>query len=118
MSNNRGQAYMENIYDIFFVLFLYILYCNIVVPSHGGDRHFYLYLLYLSTILYVLSFIFELCQNENPLHKEDSNRRDRHSPKIKYTKAELLNLKSKVYIIKMDIGTCNHLKKYKNKMKF
>ena len=83
-----------------------------------GERHFYLYLLRLSTILYVLSFIFELYQNENPLCKHDNNSRDMHSPKIKYIKAELLNLKPKVYITKMDMDTCNHIKNFKMRQNF
>ena len=38
-----------------------------------------------------------------------------HSSKIKYTKAELLNLKPKVYITKMDTDICNHIKNLKIK---
>ena len=41
-----------------------------------------------------------------------------HSPKIMYTTAELLNLKAKAYIVKMDTDICNHIKELKNKMKF
>ena len=73
-----------------------------------GEKHFYFYLLSVSTILYLLSFILELCQNENPLYK----------PKIKYKKAELLKLRSKVYISRMDAGTSNHIKNLKIKQNF
>ena len=52
----------------------------------------------------------ELCQNENLLDKP--NPLDK--PKIKYTKAELLNLRSKAYIARMDTDTCKH-KTFKNK---
>ena len=83
-----------------------------------GEKHFYLYLLSLSTILYLLSFILEQCQNENSILKHDYNSNNRHSPKIKYTKAELLNLRPKVYITKMDIDTCNHIKNLKIKQNF
>ena len=37
------------------------------------------------------------------------------SPKIKYTTAELLNLKPKAYIAKMDMDICNHIKHLKIK---
>ena len=73
-----------------------------------GERHFYLYLLSLSTILYLLSFILELCQNEKPLDK----------PKIKYTKAELLNFRSKAYIARIDTNTCKHIKYFRIKWNF
>ena len=36
-----------------------------------------------------------------------------HSPKIKYTTAELLNLKPKAYIAKMDTDICNQIKNLK-----
>ena len=68
-----------------------------------GEKHFYLYLFSLSTIFYLLSFILELCQNGNS--------------KIKYTKAELLNLRPKAHITKMGTDTCNHNKEFKNKAK-
>ena len=66
-----------------------------------GEKHSYLYLFSLSTIIYLLSFILELCQNENP--------------KIKYTKAESLNLRPKAHITKMGTDTCNHIKNLKIK---
>ena len=54
-----------------------------------GEKHFSLYL--MTTIIYLLTFIYELCLNEDPVHKHDCNSSNMHSPKIKYTKAELLN---------------------------
>ena len=69
-----------------------------------GERHFHLYLLSLSTILYLLSFILELCQNENA--------------KIKYSEAELLNLRTKAHITRMGTDTCNHIKNFKIKWNF
>ena len=79
-----------------------------------GEKHFYLYLLSLTTVLYLLSFILELCQNENPLDKPNPLEK----PKIKYTKAELINLRSKAYIARMDTATCKHLKNLKIKQNF
>ena len=76
------------------------------------ERHFSLYLCSLSIILYLLTFIFELNHDENPVHK------NMHSPKIKYTKAGLMNLKPKVYITKMDTEICNHIKHLKIKQNF
>ena len=39
-----------------------------------------------------------------------------HSLEISYTKEELLNLKPKAYIDKIDIHMCTYIKKLKNKM--
>ena len=69
-----------------------------------GEKHFYLYLFSLYHHTLLLSFILELCKNENP--------------KIKYTKVELLNLRPKAHITKMGIDTCNHIKNLKIKGNF
>ena len=69
-----------------------------------GERHLHLYLLSLSTLLYLLSLILELCQNENT--------------NIKYSKAELLNLRNKAHITRMGTDTCNHIKNLKIKWNF
>ena len=73
-----------------------------------GGKYFSLYL--ITTVLYLLTFIFELCLNEDPTHEHDcssNNSNNMHSPKIKYTTAELLNLKQRAYMAKMDTDTCN-----------
>ena len=62
---------------------------------------FHFYLLSISNILDLLSFILELCQSENT--------------KIKYSKADLLNLRPKAHITRMDTDTCNHIKNLKIK---
>ena len=131
MSNNRVHTYAVKLCSIFFVYIFHSISSNLqfclpllpfptlflllvsylttlLAPDHGREKHFYLYLLSLFTILYLLSFIVELCQNKNPLDK----------PKIKYTKAELLNLRAKAYIARMDTDTCKYIKNLKIKQNF
>ena len=72
----------------------------------------------MTTIIYFLTFIFELCLNEDLTHKHDWYSRKMHSPKIKYTTAELLNLILNVYIAKIDTGISNQIKNLKIKHNF
>ena len=84
-----------------------------------GRKYFSLYL--STTILYLLTFIFEQCLNEDPTHIYDcssNNSNNMHSPKTKYTTIELLNLKQRAYIAKMDTDTCNQIKNLKIKCDF
>ena len=74
-----------------------------------GERHFYLYLLSLYPTLYFLSFFLELCQNAKYQNE---------NTKIKYFKAELLNLRPKAHKTRMGTDTCNHIKKLKIKQNF
>ena len=78
----------------------------------------YISLYLITTILYLLTFIFELCLNEDPTHDYDcsSNNRNNMLPKIKYTTAELLNLKQGAYKTRVDTNTRNQIKNLKNKM--
>ena len=73
-----------------------------------GERQFHLYILSISTILCLLSFILELCRNEKPI--DGSN--------IKYTKAHLLNLRLKAHTTRIDMGTCKHIKNLNIKRNF
>ena len=77
-----------------------------------GERQFHLYILYLSTILCLLSFILELCWNENPWENPLDG------PKIKYTRAHLLNLRSKAHSTRIDMDTCKHIKRLSIKRNF
>ena len=74
-----------------------------------GDRHFHLYLLFLYTILYFLSFILELCQNAKCQNEKTV---------IKYSKAESLDLKPKAHAARMDTGISNHIKNLRIKHNF
>ena len=73
-----------------------------------GERQFHLYIFSLSTILSILPFILELCQNEKPLEE----------PKIKYTKAHLLNLRSRAHTTRIDMDICKHIKNLNMKRNF
>ena len=64
----------------------------------------------MTTNLYLLTFIFKLCFNEDPVNSSSM-----HSPNIKYTKAELLHLKPKTYVTKMDTDICNQMENLKIK---
>ena len=66
-----------------------------------GERQFHLYILSLSIIVCLLSLILDLCRNERPLERPIT---------IKYTKARLLNLRSRAHTASIDGDTCNHIK--------
>ena len=74
-----------------------------------GERHFHLNLLSLYTVLYFLSFILELCQNAKCQTEKTI---------IKYSKAELLNLKPQAHATRMDTGICDHIKNQRIKQNF
>ena len=73
-----------------------------------GERQFHLYILSLSTILGLLSLIPDLCRSERPLE----------GPIVKYSKAHLLNLRSRAHTTSIDKDACNHIKSLNIKRNF
>ena len=66
-----------------------------------GERQFYLYILSLSTVLCIVSLIFELSWNGKTL--------DGPNNKISYTKTQLLNLKSRACTTRISTEICKHI---------
>ena len=76
------------------------------LPWKGKDVSVFTYSAYTP---YFLSFILELCQNAKCQNE---------NTEIKYSKAELLNLKPKAHKTRMGTDTCNHIKNLKIKQSF
>ena len=66
-----------------------------------GERQFYLYILSLSTIVCIVSLIFELCWNEKTL--------DGPNNKTSYTRPQLLDLKLRAHTTGISTEICKHI---------
>ena len=65
-----------------------------------GEKQFYIYILFLSTVVCIVSLIFELCQNGKTLGPNTM---------ISYTRTQLLDIKSRAHTTRIGTETCNHI---------
>ena len=75
-----------------------------------GERQFYLYILSLSTVVCIVSLIFELCQNGKTLNGPNN--------KISYTRTQLLDLKSRAHTTRISTEICRHITNLQIKRSF
>ena len=66
-----------------------------------GDRQLYLYILSLSTVVCIVSLIFELCQNGKTLNGPNN--------KISYMRTQLLDLKPRAHTTRISTEICKHI---------
>ena len=83
--------------------FVYNCVAFLLTPAMEGERQFYLYILSLSTVLCIVSLIFELCWNGN------GKTLDGPYNKISYTKSQLLNLKLRAHTMRISTEICKHI---------
>ena len=65
-----------------------------------GEKQFYIYILSLSTVVCIVSLIFELCRNGKTLGPNTM---------INYTRTQLLDIKSRAHTTTIGTETCNHI---------
>ena len=66
-----------------------------------GERQFYIYILSLSTVVCIVSLIFELCQNGKTF--------DGPNTKISYMRTQLLDIKLGAHTTRISTETCKHI---------